>query len=88
MLQHVKCRSIGTSKGVIIPNNLLKLAQIHLNDELDIEYSQENQTIVIKKAVNVPRLGWGEAFKQLHASGGDELLINDVFEDEFNDESI
>lgn len=29
-----------------------------------------------------PRQGWEEDAKRLHAEGGDELLIPDVFEDE------
>lgn len=88
MLQHTKCRAIGTSCGVIIPSNLLKSAKIDVNDELDIDYIESDNMIIIKKSIHAPRAGWSEAFKQLSANNGDELLINDVFEDEFNDESI
>lgn len=30
-----------------------------------------------------PREGWSEAFKEMHQNGDDELLMPDVFEDEF-----
>lgn len=88
MLQHTKCRGIGTSKGVIIPNNLLKTANIEINDVLDIQYSEEQDVIIIKKPVKEIRAGWAEAFKKLHAAGDDELLIPDVFEDEEFNETI
>ena len=88
MLHHIKCRAIGTSKGVIIPNDLLKTAQISENDQLDIDYSYQDDAIIIRKTRTVTREGWSEAFKRLHLSGDDNLLIDDVFEDEFNNESI
>jgi antitoxin MazE len=42
--------------------------------------------LAVKKAVLVdqtpPRQGWDLAFKQIHESGYDKLLMPDVFEDE------
>jgi antitoxin MazE len=42
--------------------------------------------LAVKKAVLVdqtpPRQGWDLAFKQIHESGDDKLLMPDVFEDE------
>jgi antitoxin MazE len=29
-----------------------------------------------------PRQSWGQAFKEMHANGDDQLLIEDVFADE------
>lgn len=34
------------------------------------------------KLESEPRKGWKQAFKQIHESGGDKLLIPDVFKDE------
>lgn len=33
-----------------------------------------------------PRQGWDKAFKQMHESGDDQLLLPDVFQDENFDE--
>ena len=85
---HTKCREIGTSKGLIIPSNLLEQAHIDINDVLDIEYSELEKTIKIKKSDTKIRNDWAKSFKSLHASNGDELLIADVFEDEMLDETI
>jgi antitoxin MazE len=37
---------------------------------------------IIIKASSKPRKGWDKAFKEMHASGDDKLLVDDVFEDE------
>lgn len=86
---HTKCREIGTSKGIIIPSILLEHAQINVNDALDVEYLEEDQSIIIKKSTSQKvRKGWLAAFKKLHRGDGDELLIPDVFADEEFDETI
>lgn len=86
---HTKCREIGTSKGVIIPRHILENAHITVNDDLEIDFYEEDNTIRIKKSVlQQPRLGWALAFKKLHKAEEDQLLIPDVFEDECIDESI
>lgn len=37
----------------------------------------------IRNAKNyIPRLGWEDAFKEMHENHDDKLLIDDVFEDE------
>lgn len=84
---HTKCREIGTSKGIIIPRNLLESAHINVNDTLDIEYLETDNAIIIKKSKQ-QRNGWLAAFEALRANNGDELLISDVFEDEDFDETI
>lgn len=86
---HTKCRTIGTSRGIIIPRNLLESAHIHVNDTLDIEYLELDNAIMIKKSKQVKlRDGWLAAFEMLHANNEDELLISDVFEDEEFNETI
>ena len=71
-------RSIGNSKGIIIPQNFLK--QCLIGEEVNIEV-KDNQ-IVISAADNVKRKGWADAFKEMAKNGDDELLLPDVFEDE------
>ena len=68
---------IGNSKGVILPSELLKRLSLSLKSAVNI--SVDGDSIVIKAQ---PRQGWEEDAKRLHAEGGDELLIPDVFEDE------
>ncbi len=41
--------SIGASQGLIIPNNILEEAHIHISDILDIKFSEQINSIIIKK---------------------------------------
>ena len=68
---------IGNSKGIILPSEILKQLRLSLKSAVNV--SLDGTNIVIKAQ---PRQGWAEAAKRLHAEGGDELLIPDVFEDE------
>lgn len=80
---HTKCRKIGTSKGIILPRQILDDAHIDYNDELDIEYLESTQTIILKKTIKRPlRMGWKEAFIEFNAKSVNEMLIPDIFEDE------
>lgn len=68
---------IGDSKGLIIPDHLIKEYGNPDNLDLIIESGQ-----IIIKPKYIPRLGWEAAFKEMHANGDDKLLIDDIFEDE------
>ena len=68
---------IGNSKGIILSKTLLEKYQI----EDSVELILENNQIVIRP-LQKPRKGWDKAFMEMHASGDDHLLINDVFENE------
>lgn len=69
--------NIGNSKGVILPTSLLRELKLSLRSSVQV--SAENGSIVIKPA---SRQGWEDAAREMHAAGGDELLIPEVFEDE------
>ena len=71
-------RNIGNSKGIIIPQNILK--ECHIESEINIEI--HNNNIVISPVVEVKRKGWAEAFKEMAKNGDDKLIIPDVFGDE------
>lgn len=71
-------RNIGNSKGIILPQNILK--QCFIEDEVNIE--DKDNTIVIGLANDQKRKDWPEAFKEMAKNGDDELIIPDVFEDE------
>lgn len=72
---------IGNSKGIRLPKALLDKYKI--TDQVELILEKEH--IILKSKTN-PRSGWEKAFKNMHAAGDDELLINDVFEDENLDE--
>jgi antitoxin MazE len=69
--------SIGNSKGIILPSELLR--QLHLSLKSAVKISVIEEKIVIQPE---PRQGWAEAFKQFAASGVEESFFPDVFDDE------
>lgn len=75
---HSTIRNIGNSKGVILPQNILKQCAI----DTDVIIEVKNNTIVISPADHTKRKGWAEAFQEMAKNGDDQLLIPDVFEDE------
>jgi len=75
----IKIISIGNSKGIRLPNKVLKLYNI--TDEVSLVLEKEH---LLLKPVNNARAGWAEAFSQQHTS--EERLLPDFFNDE-NDAS-
>ena len=69
--------SIGNSKGIRLSKTLLEKYNIQDTVELILEKSY-----IILKPKTAPRKGWDKAFKKMHESGDDKLLLNDIFEDE------
>lgn len=68
---------IGNSKGIRLSKTILEKYNITNKVELILE-----QDYMILKSKSEPRLGWDNAFKIMHDSGDDQLLIQDLFEDE------
>ncbi len=56
----IKLIDIGNSKGIIIPNSIIK--QCEIENQLDIEVV--NKKVVISKSNN-PRDGWNKKFKKM-----------------------
>lgn len=71
-------RNIGNSKGIILPQNILKECAI----EYEVNIEVKDNTIVISPLEAQKRKGWAEAFQEMAKNGDDELIIPDVFEDE------
>lgn len=71
-------RNIGNSKGIILPQNILKECQI----EYEVNVEVKDKTIIISPVEEQKRKGWAEAFQEMAKNGDDELVIPDVFEDE------
>jgi antitoxin MazE len=68
---------IGNSKGFRLPKTLIEKYNIKEKVELILE-----KGYLILKPISTPRKGWEDAFKEMHESGEDQLLMDDVFEDE------
>lgn len=71
----VTIRTIGNSKGVVLPKPLL--AQAGLGDDQIAQMTVEDGAIVLRKAALPVRTGWAEAAQALAAKGGDELVLGE-----------
>lgn len=71
-------RKIGNSKGVIIPQSILK--ECLIGDVVSIEVKDKH--IIISAPDENKRKGWEEAFKTMAENGDDQLAMPDVFNDE------
>ena len=68
---------IGNSKGIRLTKTLID--KYHITDTVELVLEKE---YIIIKPKREPRKGLEKAFKKMHKSGDDKLLINDVFQDE------
>lgn len=68
---------IGNSKGIRLSKTLIE--KYDLKDAVEIILDED--FIIIKPVIN-PRNNWEKAFKKMHESGDDKLIIEDIFEDE------
>jgi antitoxin MazE len=72
---------IGNSKGFRLSKTILERYNITDKLEMILEKGQ-----IILRPISTPRMGWDEAFKDMHKNGDDDLLIDDLFDDENFDE--
>lgn len=73
----VQVINIGNSKGIRLSKAILE--QYNISDTLELILEKGR---IILKPKSIPRKGWEKSFKQMHANGDDNLLIDDIFEDE------
>jgi len=71
----IAIRSIGNSKGVVLPKPLLK--QAGLSEATVASLSLEDGAIVLRKLKSPVRQGWAEAAKVIAAQGEDGLLMGE-----------
>jgi len=69
-----KIISIGNSKGIRIPNNILK--SLKIDSEVDIIINEEKREILLRPS-RKSRQGWDKAFGKMSESHDDQLIIND-----------
>ena len=71
----IAIRSIGNSKGVVIPKTML--AQAGLDGASVAAVSVEGGSIVLRKPAKAVREGWADAAAAIAGQGGDELLMGE-----------
>lgn len=69
--------NIGNSRGLRLSKTILEKYNITDKIELILEKGQ-----IILRPISTPRKGWDNAFRKMHKTGDDQLLIDDVFDDE------
>ena len=72
---------IGNSKGIILNKTIVE--KYGLGDKVEIVMKEDHIEI---KPVRPPREGWGEAFKEMHELGDDEILFDDILDDDIIEE--
>lgn len=65
---------IGNSKGVRIPNHIIK--QLDIENQLELTVDESNSEIILKP-IRKPREDWDLAFKGMKKRGDDNLIIDD-----------
>lgn len=73
--------NIGNSKGIRLSKTILQ--KYNISDK--IELILEKEYIILKPKAK-PRKGWDKAFKKMLENGDDQMLMNDVFDDEYFEE--
>ncbi len=71
----IAIRTIGNSKGVVLPKPLL--AQVGLDGEATAIIEVENGSIVLRKPTKDVRQGWAAAAAAMSSKGGDALLMGE-----------
>ncbi len=69
-----KIIQIGNSKGIRIPNQILKDMNIENQIELIINDSKDE---IILKPIHKIREGWFDSFKKMNTNSEDKLIIDD-----------
>lgn len=71
----ISIRTIGNSKGILLPKPLL--TQAGLGDSSSAQITLENGCIVLRKPAPGTRLGWGQAAQAVAAAQNDTLLLGE-----------
>jgi len=69
-----KIIQIGNSKGIRIPNQILK--DLNIEDQIELIIN-DNKDEIILKPIHKIREGWLDSFKKMNLNSDDKLIIND-----------
>jgi antitoxin MazE len=64
---------IGNSRGIRIPKSVIEQCQLHGAVDLIVQQGQ----LVVRSAAKA-RVGWDQAFEQMHRLGDDQLTDHDT----------
>lgn len=73
--------NVGNSKGILLSKTILEKYGFVEKIELVMK-----ENYLELKAVQSPRQGWDEAFKEMQERGEDELLLDDMLDDDIIEE--
>ena len=68
---------IGNSKGIRIPNHILKSLQI--SNQIEMIFDEKKEQIILRPIDKI-RDGWDEQFKNMNKCKDDSLLIDDTID--------
>ncbi len=69
-----KVIQIGNSKGIRIPNQILK--EMNIENQIELIISDKKDEIILKPLHKV-RDGWNDSFKKMKLASEDKLIIDD-----------
>jgi antitoxin MazE len=69
-----KIIQIGNSKGIRIPNQILK--EMNIENQVELIINDKKDEIIIK-ALHKAREGWSDSFKKMKTASDDKLIIDD-----------
>ena len=69
-----KVIQIGNSKGIRIPNQILK--EMNIENQIELIISDKKDEIILKPLHKV-RDGWNDSFKKMKSTSEDKLIIDD-----------
>ena len=68
---------IGNSRGIRLSKTIIERYNIRDTVDLILDKGQ-----IIIKPLTKPRRGWEKAFRNMHTTGDDHLIIPDMYEEE------
>lgn len=71
----VTIRTIGNSKGVVLPKPLL--IQAGLDDQATANIEVENGAIILRRPAKATRAGWSQAAAAVASQGEEPLLMGE-----------
>jgi antitoxin MazE len=69
-----KIIQIGNSKGIRIPNQILK--EMNIENQVELIINDKKDEIIIKP-LHKAREGWSDSFKKMKTASDDKLIIDD-----------
>lgn len=72
-----KIIQIGNSKGIRIPNQILK--EMHIEEQIELSFNDKKNELILKP-IKKSRDGWNESFQKMKSKGDDKIIIDDLID--------